>query len=62
MANRMCIWLHARAEYEEPGHEGPRYVTEVTLQVSYDGESVDDAGARKKRFVACPMGPQNTMS
>ncbi|HET7282565.1 MAG TPA: hypothetical protein VFI67_09610 [Sphingomicrobium sp.] len=61
-SHRASIWLYARADYEEPGHEGESYVTEVTLRIFYGGEQVAPNGERSPRYSAVVSGPQNTMS
>ena len=62
MAQRASLWLYARVDYEEPGHEGEPYVTEITFRIHYKGEEVDQkTGQRTPIWWARVLGPQNTM-
>jgi hypothetical protein len=62
IAGTSCLWLYGKAEYEERGHEGKPYVTEVCLRISAEGHHLLPDGRRKPRFMATVAGPQNTMS
>jgi hypothetical protein len=62
MGRRARIWLYARAEYQEPAHGGPNYVTEVTIGIMYNGDEVTPEGRRHPLFIARTGGPLNTMT
>ena len=61
MERRSCLWLYAKAEYQDPGHEGDDYVSEVCMRIIYNGDEVGPNGTKTPRFIATLVGNQNTL-
>jgi hypothetical protein len=61
MSHKKCFWLYTRAEYEEPGHTGELYVTEVTLRVWHDSDVIGRDGKLHPSFNSAQIGVLNDM-
>jgi len=60
-ARRSCLWLYCHMTYEEPGHEGEPYETEITIRVEYQGLRRED-NVMVPNFVGLHKGPQNRLT